>query len=297
MILPSATNANALPSRAVPLDRAEICAVVVTYNPDESFEENLEQLRRQTGGVVIVDNGSQPTCLQRLKTIAKSQDIEIIFNGINLGIAAALNIGVQAASKSGFHWVLTMDQDSFPLENMVGILIRAYSECPYPEKIAAVGSRFQERGRKRKEEKGNLIIQNNRAWIKTMCVITSGTLLSVPIYRIVGPFRNDFFIDYVDTEWCFRARTFGYEIITATEIGMVHQTGHISILSLLNCSSCPFHAEIAIFSYFHTPFTYMLCHNTINYAWLFAYIIPSLSQDFPLHYSPPTSNFLPLQDP
>jgi rhamnosyltransferase len=203
--------------------KTDVCGIVVTYNPDDSFEKNLSALRCQTGGIVIVDNGSQPECLQRLKTIAESSGVEIIFNGANLGIAAALNIGIQAADQRGFRWVLTMDQDSFPLDIMVEALIRAYSDCPFQKKIAAVGSSLCLHGIEVEEERYYRTV----AWVETSHVITSGTLLPVQIYRTVGPFRNEFFMDYVDIEWCLRARVAGYRVIRSTESGMVHSLGSL----------------------------------------------------------------------
>ncbi|MBT9168833.1 MAG: hypothetical protein DDT19_02181 [Syntrophomonadaceae bacterium] len=203
------------------LDKTDVCGIVVTFNPDDSFEKNLSALRCQTGGIVIVDNGSQPECLHRLKTVAESYGVEIIFNCANLGIAAALNIGIQAADQRGFRWVLTMDQDSFPLEIMVEVLIRAYSHCPFQEKVAVVGSSSYLHGAGIKERS----IIATIACVETPYVITSGTLLPVQIYRAVGPFKDEFFMDYVDIEWCLRARVAGYRVIKATEPGMVHSVG------------------------------------------------------------------------
>jgi len=37
-------------------------------------------------------------------------------------------------------------------------------------------------------------------------VITSGSLLPLATYADIGPFREEFFIDFVDTDYCFRAR-------------------------------------------------------------------------------------------
>ena len=37
---------------------ADICAVIVTYNPDSSFEQNVRALLPQVGKLVIVDNQS-----------------------------------------------------------------------------------------------------------------------------------------------------------------------------------------------------------------------------------------------
>jgi rhamnosyltransferase len=224
----------------VSLDKTDVCGIVVTYNPDDSFEKNLSALHCQTGGVIIVDNGSQPECLQCLKTIAESYGVEIIFAGANLGIAAALNIGIKTAEQRGFRWVLTMDQDSFPLEIMVEALIRAYSHCPFQKKIAAVGSDSYWHKSEIKEE----YCYRTIAWVERSYVITSGTLLPVQIYRAVGPFRNEFFMDYVDIEWCLRARAAGYRVIQSTRPGMVHSIGSPSEHKLMWRKTHPTHHPV-----------------------------------------------------
>jgi rhamnosyltransferase len=56
-------------------------------------------------------------------------------------------------------------------------------------------------------------------------VITSGTLQSIPIWERLGGFREDYFIDCIDTEFCLRARARGLEIIQATEAALSHRIG------------------------------------------------------------------------
>jgi rhamnosyltransferase len=56
-------------------------------------------------------------------------------------------------------------------------------------------------------------------------VISSGSLIDLRTLRDVGPFRADFFIDAIDTEWCFRAWTHGASCWTADEVTMIHRIG------------------------------------------------------------------------
>ena len=49
---------------------------------------------------------------------------------------------------------------------------------------------------------------------------------SLRIYEQVGPFRDDFFIDYVDTEYCLRVKNHGLKIIVACSARLLHKLGN-----------------------------------------------------------------------
>lgn len=56
-------------------------------------------------------------------------------------------------------------------------------------------------------------------------LITSGTLIPCGVLKNVGGMRNDFFIDHVDTEWCLRAISLGYDLAVAVKARMHHRMG------------------------------------------------------------------------
>ena len=45
-------------------------------------------------------------------------------------------------------------------------------------------------------------------------VITSGSFIPISIFNDVGFMREELFIDFVDIDWCLRARAKGYEIVS-----------------------------------------------------------------------------------
>lgn len=45
-----------------------------------------------------------------------------------------------------------------------------------------------------------------------MCIIILGVLCRIFIFDEVGYFLNEYFIDYVDNEFCFRLFIFGYRV-------------------------------------------------------------------------------------
>jgi rhamnosyltransferase len=138
-----------------------------------------------------------------------------VLNPENLGIARALNLGVERARASGFAWVLLLDQDSDLHEGMLSSLIEARAAYPDPARVAVIGAGFGETTRSAPEA----------PWQEVESVITSGSLIPLAVHAVVGAFRDEFFIDYVDSEYCFRARAQGYRVLRTTQSLMSHTIG------------------------------------------------------------------------
>ncbi len=97
---------------------SSLAIVTVTYHPDHAL------LRAQMAGLpkdslwILVDNGSSGSDLALLKQIAAERpETIIIANNTNLGLAAALNKGVDHAVDAQKSHVLLLDQDSIPHPN------------------------------------------------------------------------------------------------------------------------------------------------------------------------------------
>ena len=197
-----------------------ICAVVVLYFPDSGVEERLYRIERQVDAVVVIDNSGNCAENAFLGTIADHR-IHLILNESNRGVATALNQGVQWAEQHGFKWVLLFDQDTEPMEGMSQVLLDVYQDCCKNGEKALVGANYL-------NGLGNVQVacqEEAMSWVKQKTIITSGTLLSLEIYRIIGPFRDEFFIDAVDHEYCLKARAKGVQVVLSCEPLMRHTIG------------------------------------------------------------------------
>jgi rhamnosyltransferase len=203
--------------------RADVCAVVVTYHPDSDFPARLNGIVPQVGGTVVVDNGSCEESSSMLRKLSGGPGLTLINNLENLGVARALNIGVRHAVTHGYSWALLLDQDTEVDEDMVEKLLAAHASYPDADRVAVVGTRFRDTNERPAEPR--YLDSKDDHWEEVESVITSGSLLSLNIYAAVGPFRDEFFIDYVDTEYCFRARAAGYRIIETRRPFMSHTIG------------------------------------------------------------------------
>lgn len=204
-----------------------VCAIVVTCSPSKGFEDRLARTSAQVVQVVIVDNASQGEGLERVHAAALLPHVVLISNPGNLGIAAALNRGVSWARGHGFNWALLLDDDSVPQPDMLATLARAFDEFPEKDRLAVIGSN-------RILNPGDLE-QRTRSgwWTISDAVITSGSLLELGAAQKIGPFREEFFMDFVDFEYCLRARGLGFKIVEVMVPTMQHFIGDRKTVRLL----------------------------------------------------------------
>jgi rhamnosyltransferase len=202
-----------------------ICAVVVTYNPRPSFVDNIEAVAAQGAEVVLVDNGSAGEMEQHLRKLEACLKCKVIRNRQNLGIAAALNLGVNYAMEAGFDWVCTFDQDSRVCEEFFWKMREAYQQAPHPEKIALITPRYVDR------ETG-IPLRLRRAGAEILTTLTSGSMMPSSAIRKLGLFEESLYIDAVDTEFCLRARRNGMLILQSPAV-LLHSLGHTTYHHLL----------------------------------------------------------------
>lgn len=213
-------------SSALPKNFSGICAVITVYYPDDYFFERISFIRAQVGLVIIVvDGGGRPNIVNRLKKIFQ-KDAGIVISSLsdNMGIATALNVGISIARQREYRWVLTLDDDTIARFDMVKNLIESWQFVTKKgdEPIALMGMLSKD------AYTGNVDDNHgckNKSFVEKRGIITSGSLMSLDAYDVIGPFREEFFIDSVDYDYCMRARAKGYRIIKICRIGMIHSLG------------------------------------------------------------------------
>jgi len=192
-----------------------VCSVVVTYQPDDYCLSCIKAISQVADHLIVVDNASTSDQIASIIAAIDDDKAKIIKNNDNVGLASALNQGVIAAAKLGYQWILLFDQDTIPNHDIVEKLfdIRGrYLEderrplgligCDYNFSAAALEGG---EGAMRHQE-----ISSNGRWDESRLIITSGTLINYELFCKIGRFADDFFIDHVDHEYCFRAASFGY---------------------------------------------------------------------------------------
>ena len=207
---------------------AERCAAVfVTYMPSAEFAAHVNRVIAQgVGAVIVVDNTPNDSFFSAFSPGLFSKAPQLIRNKKNLGVARALNQGVERARGLGFEWVLTFDQDTVVKENFVSQLLQSLAgiSAGSARPVAVLGANYIDMvlGRPAHDDAAAADAVEVRE------VITSGSMVSVAAFSAVGGFAEKLFIDMVDTEFCFRAREAGYSVWRTSAPLMEHTLGKLS---------------------------------------------------------------------
>ena len=208
-------------------------AVVVCYDPVLSTLQTLSR-NLQTEGVPVVWVNNGP--VGSLESARGPHVLKVIELAQNLGVASALNAGYQWALQNGFDAVITFDQDSQPEVGMVGKLQARWAQSASEHlQIAAIGPAtidhrsghamfsFEPYNWIRKR-----FLPNQSKSYPVDHLITSGCLMPCRVWQEVGPMNDGLFIDWVDIEWCARARLMGYVLLLDGGTQMSHSIGEVS---------------------------------------------------------------------
>jgi len=190
--------------------RSQICAVVVAFNIGEAIHRCVDSIQSQVGHVLIVDNGSDERTRRELEQLAASASITLILNERNEGVARAYNQAVRCAQPRGFRWILTLDHDSEATPGMIDKMVRGYGALQSAGiRNAAIMAanpfdlNIQEYSYSVPRENGGLPLYCPE-------VISSGSLIWLRVFDIVGSFNEDLFVYFVDFEFSRRLFRAGY---------------------------------------------------------------------------------------
>jgi rhamnosyltransferase len=173
-----------------------ITAIIVTYNPELSrFRHVFNQASKQVNHVIIVDNGSKAKDILR-KLCNEANNCHFVEIGFNSGVAHALRIGINYASRYGADWLLFLDDDTILTINAVVKALDLISNLPRFV-LDRVGAMLLS------SADGDCSISEVKYGI------FSGTLIRADIAARVCC-RDDFFLDQADHDMYSRIRELGY---------------------------------------------------------------------------------------
>ncbi len=218
------------------LSEQPVCAVIVTYHPSVAMLTNLQNVMAEVQGLVVVDNGSGANELDALRAASQELGFHLIENGTNLGIAEALNQGVRWAKTEGYPWVLLLDQDSRMSDGFVEAMLETWLFHPKPDQAVSIHPRYFDPVIGRFGIYAPRAADGSPVWS-----MTSGALMPVWIFDKIGWFLSDFFIDWVDIEYCFRIRKAGYLIAESQQAVLVHAPGRTSPACVFGFQFWPSH--------------------------------------------------------
>lgn len=210
-----------------------IAAVVVGYNPElKVLDDLLISLSDQVSLLILVDNGGAELFLQEQPELRATVRY-LPMNG-NLGLGVALNAGFKLAVDDGITYMVTFDQDSHAEPDLIKKLASAMEFAKsQDEKCIAVSPTFFDRRDGKKiafpfYQSVNGVIRpvfssdDPSGLVEADTLITSGMLVDTRAWKEGIKYDEGMFVDFTDTEWCFRARYHGYKIYGCLNVEMGH---------------------------------------------------------------------------
>lgn len=192
-----------------------LAAVVIIYNPDlNELADNLESYRQCVGQLIVWDNtpGGTPS----LERLTEPNDVLVMGTGENLLIAKPLNKVLEWCACNGYTHLLTLDQDSRFANRLTNLV-------PIVEKLIDSNPRSAIFG-----VNPNHLVPADCEPFLYPDVITSGSVYDVQKILEINGFREDFGIDAVDIEICYRAKEQGYNTYIIPEIELQQQYGNLT---------------------------------------------------------------------
>jgi len=224
-----------------------VASVTVSCNAQAILPRQMSALLRQSRPlqeIIVVDNHSSDRTCEML--VEKYPQVTLLRLASNLGVGGGYHAGLQYAAIEKRHdWVWLLDDDSVPMDDGLENLLKArdFPECsggdlgvlaPVPIHL---GSQPTCPG---------LLWRNG--WIEPAfdvsqqavqlvdAVISSGSLIDREVVETVGLPRADFFMDFVDYEYCLRIRSHGYKIAMVAGSLLSHRLGNVRTARLLGRS-------------------------------------------------------------
>ena len=219
------------------LDQAAVYIILLNWN---SAADTLRCLRAVAGlrgepaQVMVVDNGSEPADLERLRSgIARwGLAVELVETGENLGFGGGCNIGMRRALARGAEFVWLLNNDAVPHPDALQAMLRVTEG---DAQIGAVGSVIYDLERPERVQTwgGGRVwrwagVARHRRWpiaARRLHYLTAASiLLRREALERTGLFDDDtFFMYWEDADLCFRLRAQGWKLAVAGDAMIWHQ--------------------------------------------------------------------------
>lgn len=192
-----------------------IAAIYTTFRPDPAFRERVMPLATSCHAVIVVDNTPGG------HNFGDDTGFLILQDGCNKGLGPALNLGIEKARDLGCDAVVLFDQDSTPGTEFLHALVNG---------LRQVGSHRCVVGPMMVDD--SVLLRSGLPPIgatptprEVSCLATSGMLFPIGELTADDRFSEDFFLDFVDFDWCWRMGRRGWRVFKLDNVPMAHRLG------------------------------------------------------------------------
>ncbi|MRT58581.1 glycosyltransferase [Enterobacteriaceae bacterium RIT693] len=204
------------------MDEPNIAVIIVCYHPDNKKLLNLVHAVTSEKSIIYVANngGMERSLIENLE----KKDISVTtFN--NVGLGKAINEIAETLPESA-QIIFTFDQDSAPPDGFITNVWHHYqslqdSDC----QLGVLTPKFID-SRSGFEYSLDTINQSNK-YSELLITLQSGMCIPKKVWE-KEKFNNDLFIEFVDTEWCYRIHSKGYKILQMNDVVMHHEVSDLA---------------------------------------------------------------------
>ncbi|MCQ9209948.1 glycosyltransferase family 2 protein [Granulicatella seriolae] len=229
-----------------------IGTVIVTYNPDNNVLQLIQECISQATQVLVVDNGSNqndPTILAINDLLQDHKELKYTSLEKNFGLAFAQNVGIKEFEDLHFDRVVFFDQDSQIPKDFFESMSRTFDTLlDEGEPVGILAPNYLDKNILEYAHFAKLtpngyqdITLKSDETAEVSFVISSGSMMPVAIFKEIGDFNQEFFIDQVDTEFCLRVLSHGYKIFATAACTLAHTIGNRTKKRLLFLTIKPNH--------------------------------------------------------
>lgn len=216
--------------------RITIASVTVAYNGARVLPLHLDGLKRQTRSldeIIVVNNASSDETVNLLAS--KYPEVTVLNQSENGGVGGGFAAGIAYAALRRKHdWVWLFDQDSVPALNCLELLLAGLQHLDSDAASTAILAPTSVNNETQLVYPPHLwrnglrplnadLVKDELSFVDS--VISSGTLLRRDAVEKVGLPRADFFMDFVDHEYCLRLRRLGFKIGVVASSLLSHTLG------------------------------------------------------------------------
>jgi rhamnosyltransferase len=234
-----------------------VVAIISAFHPPEDLPGRVRALNQQVLHTVVVDDGSDARRTSPVLQELEADGCTVVRMPGNVGIAAALNTGIDVALRSWSpDFVLTLDQDSALDTGYIAAALDTYFQAKNRGIEAGLISAQSHNGL-------NVPLLTRKAeFPEAFDPLQSGALFPVPTFKTVGMLDERLFIDCVDSEFNLRIRSHGLATLIGRGCNMTHALGHAQPMMLFGWHVTVLGTKRHVHS--HAPFrVYYITRNSI----------------------------------
>lgn len=219
-----------------------LVGIVVCFSPTRDQLDNICRIASELDHVFMADNTE--VSLPDMKHNSSLSNITLLRNCNIGGIAGALNLATRSAiSQFGECCIFLLDQDSllpkYFFKKQYSFAVTNNRKIVAPKYYDINSKTFGNYTKLSKWTVNNIKGISVFRPFETTFAITSGTLIFSSLFSEIGYFREDYFIDHVDSEFCIRLQKHGYSILINPDVVFDHSIGNRKLKNFIGINFKP----------------------------------------------------------